>query len=530
MNRFGLAKKIAFLVILNGFSILQAERWTLASLKFDFKQKENQSQANSQISSVLPQLILEQIAENSLRTIPFQEELDRKLDALQTERLSLFLQLSKENKTRDALVLSNDNPRKLKKLITQAEEKIKEIEKKIGENIKSTFEVQKKYEPKIARENGENFIDENPNERQSSLSFPFPFFRREEEEKEENETIILYKNDSSKLFEPTQKALLQGIESYAFSKEVADSKINGLLTGEITVYGEYLSVFVNLYVFPGARLSASVMEVGNSADLISVAQNLARKLSSSVANSLPVKIRVEIEPEQARKDAVVSVDGVILPAKQDFIVEAGIHSISVSSPGYEVQRITYSFSGEELFVVRSKLKPLTSGNLQLALKKMIPGIFYFRAIETSEISEENPVSSASVNGKPILAIFSDLQQEKAFVYIPENLAFDGASLIVNAEPFERKEKIEKQRKKMYTAYSVLICSLIPTFYTVGNFTAYNNSYSRGRASYDEVIKWQQYSYYCSGVSCAAGAWFVFEMIRYLFVANQVLPATAKIKK
>lgn len=524
-----LVKKIIVLFFLSNVSLLCASDWTLASLKFDFKQKGSQSVSNKEIASVLPQLILEQIAENGIRTIPFQEELDRKLEVLQTERLSLFLQLSKENKTRDALVLSNDNPRKLKKLIKDSDEKIKEIEDKIDENIKSVFELQKKYEPRIARENDKDFVDkQRDNGRFGPL--PFLFLKREEQEKNTNETVVLYKGDSSKLFEPSSKSSSQGIDSYAFSKEVTDAKVNGLLTGEITVYGEYLSVFVNLYVFPGTRLSATIMEVGNSGDLISIAQNLARKLSSPIANCLPVKLRIEIEPEQAKKDALVSVDGVIIPFKQDLIVDAGIHSISISSPGYEPQRINYSFSGEELFVVSTTLKPLVTGNLQLALKKMVPGVFYFRALEASEISQENPYSTVNVNGRPILGIFSDSQGENAFVYIPENLAVDNASLIVNAKPFNREQNIEKQRKRMYTAYSVLICSLVPTFYTVGNFTAYNNSYSAGRASYDDVLRWQQYSYYSTGVSCAAGAWFVFEMVRYLFVANQVLPATAKVKK
>ena len=63
-----------------------------------------------------------------------------------------------------------------------------------------------------------------------------------------------------------------------------------------------------------------------------------------------------------------------------------------------------------------------------------------------------------------------------------------------------------------------------------NFTAVNNSYAAGRTGFDEVSKWQKYSYYSIGVSCVAGAWFAFEMVRYLFTANQVLPATAGIKK
>ena len=107
----------------------------------------------------MPQLILEQIAENSIRSVSSQEQLDRELYALQTERLSLFLQLSKENKTRDSLVLSKTNPRELKKAIREEEEKISEIEKKIDENLSAVQKTKEKYSRQIALENGE-FFDE----------------------------------------------------------------------------------------------------------------------------------------------------------------------------------------------------------------------------------------------------------------------------------------------------------------------------------------------------------------------------------
>ena len=523
-------KKSVFLLFLAVLSPLQADTWTLACQKFTFSQKGADTSVNARIATVLPELILEQIAQNGIRSVSFQEQLDRELYALQTERLSLFLQLSKETKTRDALVLSKDKPRELKKSIKEEQEKIEEIEKKIDENLDSVKETQEKYQKQIALEN-----EENPQQKRENPLFflerPFRLFEKDEERLEKKtETVEIYKNDNTKLFAPSQKALNEGTDSYAFNKEVTDAKINGLLTGEITIFGEYISVTVKLSLFPGNNCTATVTEVGNSSDLISIAQNIMRGLTPAVANSIPVKIKVEIEPPQARSTAVVSVDGVIVPLTDDIVVDAGIHSVSISAGGYEKQTVNYAFAGEELFIVKTTLQPLVMGSLEICLKKMGRGVFYFNAMDSASVDEENRYASASVNGKPILSIYKDEDGNSAFVYISEKLAKDENLLAVNAKPYDREKNIDKRRRRMYTAYSALICSLVPTFYTIGNFTSLNNSYASGGASYDEVLKWQKYSYYTIGVSCTAGVWFGVELVRYLFAANEVLPATAKVQK
>ncbi|WP_273464518.1 hypothetical protein, partial [Treponema berlinense] len=153
----------------------------MAGQKFTFAQKGIENSSNAKIASVLPQLILEQIAENSIRSVSSQEQLDRELYALQTERLSLFLQLSKENKTRDSLVLSKTNPRELKKAIREEEEKISEIEKKIDENLSAVQKTKEKYSRQIALENGE-FFDEKKHDDNFFGKLPFAFMKKKEGE------------------------------------------------------------------------------------------------------------------------------------------------------------------------------------------------------------------------------------------------------------------------------------------------------------------------------------------------------------
>ena len=83
-------KTLFFLVLLGisafepGFSVF-GENWVLAGQKFSFAQKGTESSASARLAEVLPQLILEQVAENSIRSVSAQEQLDRELYSLQTE-------------------------------------------------------------------------------------------------------------------------------------------------------------------------------------------------------------------------------------------------------------------------------------------------------------------------------------------------------------------------------------------------------------------------------------------------------------
>ena len=107
-----------------------ADNWTLGVMEFSFKQTQKRGESSSKAASVLPQLIIEQFSSEEVRTIPAQESLDRTLKELQTARLSLFLQLSKEYKTRDSLVLTTTNSKKLQKALQEEMERWNHITRK----------------------------------------------------------------------------------------------------------------------------------------------------------------------------------------------------------------------------------------------------------------------------------------------------------------------------------------------------------------------------------------------------------------
>ena len=536
----GYFRKFASLLILlvSLDSAVFADDWILAGTEFSLKNSNTGSESLKKAAEVLPQLILEQISSNRTRVIPEGEALDRRLDALQMERLSLFLQLEKEVKARDSLVVTVRNPKKLEREIIKQEEKIGEIQKKIEENLKKVDEEMEKSVPKIGGEAERRRFD--PLSAIGSL-LPLKFFARNEDDEIVSEDVRLYKNDASSLFSPSGKALETGWRSREMENEAKSAKINGVLSGVISSYGDYAGVTVELFVYPGAKSVGTVTEVGSISDIVPLAKRIVQSLAPKIANSLPVMLKFDIAAAESQESGdggkelvlenpVVSIDEVVYTdVSRPILLDAGIHTISVEARGFETASVTYSFSGDTTFLVRARLVPSVSGTMKIRLAKMRDGLFYADAIDSDSLGERKNYAELSVNGKDVLGVFEDSATEsKAFVFVPFDSVQDGALLKVSAKPFDRAANIDRRRRRMYLAYSALVCSLPFTFYTLGEFTAANSSYAAGRGSYDEAVKWQGRTNVCQGISLALGVWAAVELVRYLWAANRVLPAKAKI--
>lgn len=520
-----------------------ASDWVLAAQEFSFSRPDSRSEASLQAANLLPQLILEQIASDEVRLIPSDEILGRKLHELQTERLSLFLQLSKENKTRDSLILQARNKRSLEKQVSQSEKKIDEIQKKIDENLRRTEKEKREFEKTQIR------VSEPKKEKESVFSVTAN--SKFNSENQIFEKVVLFNDDSSSLFVPDPKSLADGYDSWNFEKNILDSKINGLISGNITLYGEYCSVTVELRRYPEGKLIGTVTEVGTLGDLMALADRIAQNLDSKIANSLPVLVEFLIQPEEAFQNASIIIDGVVHSiadekksgAKDNLkILEAGIHNVSIVSPGYETLSLNYSFTGDTIFKLLASMKPESHGVVNLRLKKYRDGIFYASGTEAKETTPENPYAEISVNGRNVLGVFSPTSlmdaaskedsKNIAFYRITENHAFDGAYLFVNAKPYNREANIDKRRRMMYTAYSGVICSLPVLFYCYGNYTSEKNSHNlaTARIGQDDVQNWKKRTYVAGAVTSVLGVWAVIELVRYLWAADKVLPANAKIDR
>ena len=92
---------------------------------------------------------------------------------------------------------------------------------------------------------------------------------------------------------------------------------------------------------------------------------------------------------------------------------------------------------------------------------------------------------------------------------------------------DRMEYINTRRKWMYGAYTLFMASLIPTFYTYGNFQIQSELYSKQLSDYQTAKRWQTASVVCEVITVGFGIFWGIELIRYLVAANSVLPQTVQ---
>lgn len=520
-------KKVCLKIVLFLFSVnFFAEDWIIAGEKFELKQSKYASESLVKASEVLPQLILEQLAVNQNRIIFEDEIFARKQNKLLEERFDLFLQLSREVKIRDSLVLSEISPKRLEKKILEQENKIKEIQKKIDANLFETDKNILEINDKKNKNQHYTKIDNN--------NFILKLFKKENRNEILEEKVNIYQNDISNLFFASDESKKLGYESYSFSKEVVDKKINCLLTGSISSYGDYIGVSIELFVYPGAKKIGGVTEIGMISDLVSLSKRILQKLSPVIMNGMPIELNFSIEDNNGvkLKNPLVTIDGIVYTdLKKAIILDSGIHTVTIEALGYETESVNYDFSGESKFLIKVMLNPNSNNFVKLRLKKNQLGVFYVNAINVSTMNSNDLYSNVNINGKNVLAFFeNDLTKEGTFIMIPSEIIEKEKKYVVNAKTFNKADYIDTSRRRMYLAYSVLMCSLPFTFYSLGEFNSANIEYKQNHISYDEVKKLQIRSNVTQTISFIAAGWFCFELFRYLYSANSVLPTRAKLDK
>jgi hypothetical protein len=495
---------------------LQEKSWILAANKFSVEGAA--SKAAQSAANVLPKLILEHISVDMERSIMEDEKAARKNDELLTERLDLFLQLSKEIKSRDALVLNNYNNVAFELALNDAQKKIKNIQDKIDANLKKQEGIYhpEKSKKKILRELKPDLM-------------------------ETTEKIALYKNDSEALFEASEEAQKQGVFSRKYEKEAASAKINAVVSGKITFFGDYACANVDLVVFPGAKKVASAMEVGSLSQISLIAENIAFELLPQIANGLPVELEFRVNPKEALANAVLTIDNIVYdPMPEKAVVSSGFHSISFESDNFARETFVYNFSGKRRFFIEVNFKEKSEGSVKLVLSKFVPGDIFFDGKYVGPSSKTDFVDvPLKVNGDTVFGYFeSELADKKhpenthneiMFMQIPRNLMTDGNRLQTKMNVVDLSKNIDRRRKMMYLSYSALILSLPYLFYTYGRFTTYQRGVQTnfGDVQKDEYNKYRNLSLVGTGITAACGVWFVCELVAYLIAVDKTLPPKAK---
>ncbi len=490
--------------------------WILAARKFNVDAGRSKS-ADAAVS-VIPKLILEHISIGLARNVNRDEKISRKTESLLTERLSLFLELSKEMKTRDSLVLKNSTSLEFEMALSDQQKKIKAVQDKIDENLRKQELV---------------FHPEKGKRRQAKE------IRKELEP--QNEMISLYKDDPEVLFEASSEAEKAGLYSRLYSKAIDAEKINALISGSLVFYGEYVSVSVDLILYPGAKKTASAMEIGSLSQISRIAENLAFALLPKIANGLPVELNFKINPPDALDNTVLTIDNIVYdPIPEKAIVSSGFHSIAFEAKDYARETFVYNFSGSSRFFIEVNFKEKSEGSVKLVLSRFVPGNLFFDGKFAGPASKTDYVDvPLKVNGNTVFGYFEGALENKKnpkesttemmFMQIPANLMVDGNELQTRIKVFDVGKNIDKRRKLMYVSYSALILSLPFLFYSYGRFVSYQRGWNAeyGNVSPDTYNSYRKMSLWATGITAGCAVWFVAELVAYLIAVDKTLPPKAK---
>lgn len=502
-------------------------KWVIAAQKFQYTRGQSEGAVQSGVSEMLPSAILENLNRSLQRNVMPDEQLERNLYKLRTERQSLYLQLSSEYKKRDALVLEHYSDSKLKSAIKTEEKKIKEIQDKIDANLKDLKDQTEEATFKM------NLISNQTVKNDDEELSEFEKFRQlfknifvKDKSLYTPETIAFYRNDSASLFKPSENAVKAGITSGTFEKEVVSAGINSLIVGSITGYGDYISVSAELFLYPGAKSAGIVTEIGSTNDMELISSSIAMQLLPLITNAMPVELIIEIFPATAAANSEIYIDDVLQSNDtNNLILDSGVHNIQFISKNYRTAGTSYYFEGNKRYSIQVNFEELKIGNIQIGLKKNIPGEIYANGVKAIPVTDTK--SQISIDGNAILGEFIAENGETSFYYIPKKNVLDGNFVKINPKPMDRMSYIDTRRKWMYGAYSVFMLSLIPAFYTDGQFKNKYQLYNKGQIDYSEAHAYQTAMNITRGIAIGCGVFWGYELVRYLIAANSVLPQKAK---
>ena len=325
-------------------------KWVIAAQKFQYTRGQTEGAVQSGVSEMLPSAILENLNRSLQRNVMPDEQLERTLYKLRSERQSLYLQLSSEYKKRDALVIENYSDTKLKSEIKTEEKKIKEIQDKIDKNLKDLKEQNDETSRKMA------LISQHAIENDDELSEIEKFqqlFKNifiKDKSLYTTETIGFYRNDSATLFKPSENAIKAGTTSGTFEKEVVSASINSLIVGSITGYGDYISVSAELFLYPGAKSAGVVTEIGSTNDMELITSSIAMQLLPLITNAMPVELKIEMLPVTAAANAEIYIDDVLQTNDtNNLILDSGVHNIQFISKNYRTAGTSYYFEGNKKY-------------------------------------------------------------------------------------------------------------------------------------------------------------------------------------
>ena len=391
-------------------------------------------------------------------------------------------------------------------------EKLKESEVQFEEDVKNYNSKQNQ-----SKNDFQKFVD------------LFKHFFSSKDDLYTTEDVVFYNNSFSNLYVRPAKLIGKPYESKEFELEMVNAKINTLLTGKINKVGDFYSITVDAYLYPGAKKIITVTDVGSANDFEMICTNIARSIIPVLSNAIPVEIVLNITNEDIKFDQIdFFIDDALQSNVSDqIIVQSGVHYIQFVCPGYKSISTSYYFEGNKKYKIDITFEKEDIKTLNIQSIKPVQGTFYANGTVGIQENEFSNKAKIKINDTLILGSFISSDGKQGFFYIPEKLVIENANLAVKLNLQNKGETVESRRKKMYWSYSLLTISLMPTLFTYGNLNSSINRYNNGKESLSTVKNWQTGFYVSAGISIGCGIFFVYELVRYLMAANQVVPNKAR---
>lgn len=513
-----------------------ADKWTVAAMEFSVAKGQSSDSVISSMAKTLPSAILSKIGSTLERNVRADELYERNLQSVNENLVSLSVQLSSEIKKRDSLFLGNYSQGQLKSKLKDEDKKILDIQEKIKNALNEKSEIVEK----IASYSEEY---ENSSDRELSEGEKWLYLIKNLFVKQDSlfsvENIVFYQDSTDALYNSD----FSNPSDSDFISDARKKKINALITGEISAFSDFFSLSVKIYSYPLGRVIGEFVEVGALNDYELVASSAAQKIIPILTNAIPLNVNIKVFPDEAKNIASVFIDDSMVDFSSSVILDSGVHTILVSAQGYNTLSTSYFFEGNSVYNIEFSLERQEENFLKISTKKGNAGLFYLEgdilnSLESESFKESGDVeedfsfkedssvtAGIKINGNNILGQFVS-DGSSSFFYIPKTLSYDGSSVKINPKMFDRDEYVDSRRKIMYATYSIFIVSLIPTFYSYGNYLNQLKLYKMGYTDYDSAVKYQQTLNVCQGISIGCAVLWGYELFRYLLAANSVLPEKA----
>ena len=461
-----------FLSVFIAVFSLHAENWVLAISAFE---------GDKSFSTVIPQLIMAEIPDGLVRLVTSQEVVENKKKAILEERRKLQNSMQEKISARDAVVFGNLPALQKNSEILGYEREIQELQEQIFENIEE-YQL-KDFEPEPVEA-----------------------------------SVVFWEKNRESLYKMPSNGKVSGVD--------------GLITGSITRYADFIHVKAELTVYPGGIKVGSFESASTIKEVDLLASEIAAGILDTIVNTTPVSIAINVQLEEGDTTPVsIRVDGNKITSYSGTdtnrrTYQQGVHEISVSAQGYKDKTFFYDFSDDISFNVTVKLEK--AENIKLTLN--IPDVS--GTVSHSAINDGEAPADIYVNGLPVMGEVRSGDGISGFFFVerPDVAAgsLSGSEYNINlaVRDSDPNEIIEKSRRNMYTAFGLFLMSLPFSFISYGRVDSAMAAYRAGSHTAEIVdeIKNNRIFYFVSlGASVLLGVNWGFRLGGYVRAANSLLP-------